>query len=90
MYIMVPEPILTVYFINPSPHSVCLYVSPIIVASQRLGRHVPAAENTSNSGRTVGRVIFSEISIVLKESRRLLLPRTSFYICKVCITSKFF
>jgi hypothetical protein len=36
MYFMAPEPIWTAYFINPSHHSVCLYVYPLIVAGQQL------------------------------------------------------
>jgi hypothetical protein len=39
---MAPEPISTVYFINPSQQSVCLYVYPLIVARQRLGKTVTA------------------------------------------------
>jgi hypothetical protein len=35
-YIMPPEPISTAYFINPSHQSVCLYVCPPTVATQRL------------------------------------------------------
>jgi hypothetical protein len=36
---MTPEPISTAYFINPSHKSVCLYVYPLIIARQRLGKH---------------------------------------------------
>jgi hypothetical protein len=46
MFIMAPEPISTAYFINPSHQSVCLYVYPVIVARQRLGKKVTAATNT--------------------------------------------
>jgi hypothetical protein len=46
MHIMAPEPISTAYFINPSHQSVCLYVYPLIVARQRLGKNVTAATNT--------------------------------------------
>jgi hypothetical protein len=46
MYIIAPEPISTAYFINPSHQSVCLYVYPLIVAKQRLGRRILAATNT--------------------------------------------
>jgi hypothetical protein len=45
-HIMATEPISTAYFINPSNLSVCLYVYPLIVARQRLGRNVTAAMNT--------------------------------------------
>jgi hypothetical protein len=46
---MAPNLISTAYFINPSHQSVCLYVYPPIVSRQRLGKHVPAATNTSNN-----------------------------------------
>jgi hypothetical protein len=39
MYVMPPDPILTVHFINPSH----LYVYLLVVARQRLGKHVSAA-----------------------------------------------
>jgi hypothetical protein len=46
MHIMEPETISTSYFINPSHHSVYLYVySPPIVVRQRLGEYVPVATN---------------------------------------------
>jgi hypothetical protein len=41
MYIMAPEPISTVCFINPSHQSVCLYVYPPFVAKQRLDKTLP-------------------------------------------------
>jgi hypothetical protein len=44
MYIMAPEPISTVYFINSS--HLCVYVHPPIVHRQRLGKNVTAATNT--------------------------------------------
>jgi hypothetical protein len=45
MYITAPEPISTAYFINPLHQSVCLYVYPLIVARQRLGKNVTTATN---------------------------------------------
>jgi hypothetical protein len=42
-------------------------VSPI-VARQRLGIHVPAAANTRNDRRTVGRVIFYAVSVSYQSS----------------------
>jgi hypothetical protein len=55
-YIMAPELILMTFFINPSHQSLSLYmyVCPPIVAMPRLGRHVPAALNTSNNRRVIG------------------------------------
>jgi hypothetical protein len=51
-YITTPEPIWTAYFINPSHQSVCLCI--LIVARQRLGKHVSAATNTRSSTRNIG------------------------------------
>jgi hypothetical protein len=68
MYIMASEPISTAYFINPSISlSVCVSLLslpgkgsvkciPPLVARQRLGKHVPAATNTHNNRKIVGRV----------------------------------
>jgi hypothetical protein len=66
--IMAFEPIQTGHFINLCHQSVCLYVSLLsllgknfvkcilpFVASQRRGKHVPEAKNTSNERRIVGR-----------------------------------
>jgi hypothetical protein len=71
--IMASEPILTVYFINPSHQSVCLYVYPLIVAGQMISKHVTTATNTRNNRRTVGRIIFYTVSVLSKEGRRLVL-----------------
>jgi hypothetical protein len=46
MHVMAREPISTAYFMNPSHQSVCLYVYPLIVARQRLGKNVTRATNT--------------------------------------------
>jgi hypothetical protein len=46
MYIMTRDPISVACFINPSSQPVCLYVYPLIVARQRLGKDVTAATNT--------------------------------------------
>jgi hypothetical protein len=64
VYVMTSEPISTAYFINPSPHSVCLYVYPSIVARQRLGNNVTAATNTLNNRRIIGRVAFYAVHAV--------------------------
>jgi hypothetical protein len=37
-----------------------------IVASQRLGKHVPAATDTRNKRRNVGRVVFCTVRVVSK------------------------
>jgi hypothetical protein len=46
MYIMVPGPISTSYFINPFNHSLCLYMYSPIVDRQRLGKNVTATKST--------------------------------------------
>jgi hypothetical protein len=62
VYVMAPEPISTAYFINPSRQSV---ESPI-VARQRLGKHVPAANNTCNNRGIVQSVDFYAVRVVSK------------------------
>jgi hypothetical protein len=74
MYIMASEPIPTVYFINPSQQSVCLYA---YVARQQLGKNVTAATNAHNNRRILGRVVFYAVRVVSMESRRLVPLRTS-------------
>jgi hypothetical protein len=54
MHIMAPGPISTTYFINSSHQTVSVY--PPVVARQSLSKHVPAATNTRNNIKTVGRV----------------------------------
>jgi hypothetical protein len=66
MYIMAPEPISPVYYMNPSHQSVCLCVS-LIVARQRLGKNVTRQTNTH------------AVRFVSKESRRFVLSRASCY-----------
>jgi hypothetical protein len=41
---------------------------PLIAARQRLSKHIPAARNTCNSTRNVGRVILYAVRILSKES----------------------
>jgi hypothetical protein len=64
VYVMTSEPISTAYLINPSNHSVCLYVYPSIVARQWLDNNVNAATNTLNNRRIVGRVVFHAVRAV--------------------------
>jgi hypothetical protein len=56
----------------------CQSVSFLVIYEQRLGKHVPTATNTRNR-RIVGRDFSYAVRVVLKESWRLLLPRTSCY-----------
>jgi hypothetical protein len=69
MYIMAPEPISTAYFINPSHQSVCLYVSPPIVARQRKGKKkgYRGNEYARNNRRIVGRVFFYAVCVVSRK-----------------------
>jgi hypothetical protein len=76
MYIMALEPISTVYFIDPSHHSVSICASSPTVARQLLGKHVPAAT------KNYWRVLFYAVHVVSKESRWLVLPRTSCFCFK--------
>jgi hypothetical protein len=84
--------------LHKSLPSVCVsvFVSPITLlgnntvktspffAKQRLGKNVTASTNTRNSNRIVRRVVFSEFRVVSKESRRLVLPRTSCFKALIC------
>jgi hypothetical protein len=51
-----------------------------IVAGRRLGKHVPAARDTRNNRRIVGRVVFYIVRAVSKKSKRLVLPKMSCYL----------
>jgi hypothetical protein len=78
IYIMAPESISTAYFINPSHQSLCYHVHHPIVARQRLGKNITAATDIPlNNRRIVVRVVFYAARAITKESRRLVLPRTS-------------
>jgi hypothetical protein len=46
MPIVAPEPMSTAYLMNPSHHSVCLYVYTAIITRQRLDETVTAATDT--------------------------------------------
>jgi hypothetical protein len=59
MYIMAPEPISAVYFINSSHQFVCLQVYPPIIARQWLGKIVTAAMNTCVTVEELLGVLFS-------------------------------
>jgi hypothetical protein len=48
-YMKAPEPIAAAYFINPSHQSVSLYVNPLRVATQRLGKNYTLATNTKST-----------------------------------------
>jgi hypothetical protein len=69
--------IITAYFFNTSHQSVCI---PPIVARRRLGKKFTAATNRDAKVELL-EVVFYGVRVVSKESRRLILPRTS-----CCIT----
>jgi hypothetical protein len=73
MYIMEPEPISTVYFINPFHQSVCLYMYPLIVAREQLGKNVIAATNTHATIQELLDASFSMLSVLYKRKVRMLL-----------------
>jgi hypothetical protein len=64
--VIAPEPISIAYFINPSSQSLCLYVYPYRCYATAKWKHYRGNRYTRKS-----------ISVVSKESRRLVLPRTS-------------
>jgi hypothetical protein len=68
MYIMAPEPISTVYFINHFHQPVYVYVYPPIVARQRLGRKSYCRnEHISNNRRIVGCVVLYAVRVVSRK-----------------------
>jgi hypothetical protein len=80
--IKTPEPISAAYFINSSHQSVFLYVYHPIVTRQQVDKNVNAEiKYTRNSRRLFGSDVFYVVGVVPKESRRLILPRTSRMIC---------
>jgi hypothetical protein len=78
-YIMTPEHISTVYFINPSHESVCLYVYLLSLLGNGSVKTLPRRRMHTNK-KIVGRVVFYEIRVATKESGLIILPRTSCYI----------
>jgi hypothetical protein len=74
IHIMTSESISAAYLINLSHQS----VYPSSVARQRLCKSVTAATNThAKNRRIVGHVVFYAVQVVWKESRLLILQRTS-------------
>jgi hypothetical protein len=69
-YIIAPDPVLVAYLINSSHQSVfcmCMQGSVKCTFLSLLGSyltHVPAATNTCNDRRIVGRVIFSAVRVL--------------------------
>jgi hypothetical protein len=81
-YIMVPQPISMMYFINPSRQFLCLCVCiPLSLLGNGSEKSYRGNEYTHNR-RIVGLVVFYAVHIVSKESKLLLLPRTSCYYFK--------
>jgi hypothetical protein len=66
--------------IPPISLCVCMCI-PLMVARQRLCRHVPAAMNICKNWRIIRGIIFYVFRIALKESRWLCLTRTACLLC---------
>jgi hypothetical protein len=77
MYITAPEPTSTPYFMNSFHQFLCLR---LYVARQRIRINVIAATNTHAKVKELldSWFFFYAAHVVSKESRRLVLPRTSF------------
>jgi hypothetical protein len=82
-YVMAPEPISTAYFINPSSVCVCVcvcvhvYVYTLLLLGSGSVKHYRGNAYKCSSWRIVGHIVFFAVRIISKESRRLVLPRTS-------------
>jgi hypothetical protein len=80
MYVMAPESILTLYFENPSHRSVFVCVYPPVVARQLFAKNVTVATNTRNNRIIVESAVFCAVRVISKDRRRLVLPRTSWFL----------
>jgi hypothetical protein len=86
-YIMVSELISTAYFIISSHQSVCLYVCPLWFlgnCSVKTLQQYCGNEYIRNNRRIVGRVVFYAVLILPKESRLLVLSRSSLLPTEFC------
>jgi hypothetical protein len=70
-FAMAPEPISTVYFINPSHQS----VSCVCCRATAQKRRHHSNKYTRSNRRIVGRVVFCTIHVVSKVSRQLVIPK---------------
>jgi hypothetical protein len=68
VYITAAAPTSVAYFMNSSLQPPCVYVYPLIVAMQRLGKHVPAAKCTRNNGRSAECVVVYKVHAISKDS----------------------
>jgi hypothetical protein len=68
MCIMTLEPVSAAYFINPSPKSVSVCVSPLANGS----KNFTATTNTRSNRRIVGVAVLYAVRILSKESRRFM------------------
>jgi hypothetical protein len=76
MYIMAPQSTSTVYFINPSHQSVCLYVCPLSLIGKGSVKRFHGNKYTHNKRKYAVGVVLYAVRVVSKESRRLVLPGT--------------
>jgi hypothetical protein len=81
MYIIAPEPTWTAHFINPSRHSVWLYVHLAIVSRQQLGKNVTVAKNTRKNLWNSERAVFYIVLVTSRDSLSLYLYLLNFSTC---------
>jgi hypothetical protein len=86
-YIMALEPISKTYFINLSHQSMCLYLYRLSLLGNDSIKTLPLQRMQRNNRRIVGGVVFCAVRVVTKESRRLVLPRTSWNINGLHLTT---
>jgi hypothetical protein len=81
-FITAPEPISTAYLIN-STNGLCICVCPLIFTKQRLGEKRYCGNEYIRSNRRIsGCFVFFAVCFPSKESRKLVLSRTSGFILK--------
>jgi hypothetical protein len=76
MYITAPDPISTVYFINPSHMSVCMSVYPPILLDNSLVKTLPRRRINMKNRIILGSYFLCD-ACSINECRPLVLPRTS-------------
>jgi hypothetical protein len=81
MHIMTPEPISTAHFMYsyPTHQFVCMFI-PLSSLGNGSVKNYRGKVYRSNNSRIVERAFFYVVHLVLKESRRLVFPRTSSFI----------
>jgi hypothetical protein len=72
MNVILPEPILMAFLMNPSCQALCLYVYPSRFARRRYGKDVTAATNTHTYRIIFQLVVLYAVRAVSKEKVRLI------------------